>query len=398
MKRYLTVFASFLIMLCLGSVYAWSIIASELIQNHHFSASQTQIIFGTIIAIFPVTMIFVGHLGEKISPRHIAYISGFLFLAGNILAGYSNGHFILILLGIGVLTGVATGFGYWAALTTPVQWFPGKKGLITGISAAGFGLGAVLMSDIAELILFNGQDVFRLFKTIGLSYGLIIFISANAIIPKTRDTQKKKIHFKEYFGNRVFQKLFLGIFLGTFAGLLIIGNLKIIGGQGDISAHNLILGVSLFAVANFLGRITWGFIADYTGASLSIFMALLVQSVAIFLLNIIALTDISFIMLAFLTGFGFGGNFVLFAKETAHVFGISNLGIVYPYVFIGYAIAGIFGPFIGGLLYDISGAYFSAILLSSLMSLTGSLLFLYQYIKNRQLQIHNEEDQRDTSI
>jgi OFA family oxalate/formate antiporter-like MFS transporter len=87
--------------------------------------------------------------------------------------------------------------------------------------------------------------------------------------------------------------------------------------------------------------------------------------------------------LAFFIGFGFGGNFVLFARETAHVFGVGNLGIVYPYVFIGYAIAGIAGPFAGGAIYDITGEYASAITLSSVMSLSGSIMFLYQYLINQ---------------
>jgi OFA family oxalate/formate antiporter-like MFS transporter len=90
-------------------------------------------------------------------------------------------------------------------------------------------------------------------------------------------------------------------------------------------------------------------------------------------------------LLAFFIGFGFGGNFVLFARETAHVFGLSNLGIVYPYVFIGYAIAGIAGPFAGGLLYDITSAYSSAIWVSGIMSLAGSILFLYQYTRNQNM-------------
>lgn len=381
MKRYLTVVASFIIMLCLGSVYAWSIIASELIDKYSFSASQAQIIFGSIIAVFPLTMIFVGQIGKKIKARYLAYFSAFLFFAGNITASYSNGNFLYIFLGIGILTGIATGFGYWVALTTPVRWFPQKKGLITGIAAAGFGLGAVLMSDLSEKILLNEKDVLQLFAIIGSAYGIIIFLVSNLIIEKSAKSNDIEIKITEYLGHKLFKRLFMGIFLGTFAGLLIIGNLKIIGGQVNISEHYLVVGVSLFALANFLGRLVWGFIADYIGANISIFMALLLQSVAIFLLNIIALSDLSYMLLASLIGFGFGGNFVLFAKETAHIFGLSNLGIVYPYVFLGYAIAGIAGPFIGGLLYDISGAYFYAILLSGFMSLLGSILFFYQYIK-----------------
>ena len=80
-RKYLTVFASFVIMLCIGSVYAWSIIASELIEKYSFSAIKSQIIFGTVIAIFPVTMIFAGQLGTKIKHRYLGYISGLLFLS-----------------------------------------------------------------------------------------------------------------------------------------------------------------------------------------------------------------------------------------------------------------------------------------------------------------------------
>lgn len=385
MKKILTVSASFIVMLCIGSLYAWSIIAAELIENYKFSASQSQVIFGTLIAIFPVTMIFVGQLGKKVKHRYFGYTSGLLFFIGYSLASYSQGNFILILLGIGVLVGIATGFGYWVALTSPVQWFPEKKGLITGITAAGFGLGAVFMSEISEIILDNGYNVLQLLNIIGLSYGLIIFTFSNFIyqIQNKSNDKEEPVKTSQFIHSKIFRQLFLGIFLGTFAGLLIIGSLKIIGGQYDITNPILVFGVALFAIANFSGRLIWGFFSDHLGANLSIFLALLVQSIAIISLNIFTLSDISYLILTFLIGFGFGGNFVLFARETAQVFGVKNLGIIYPYVFLGYAIAGIAGPISGGFLYDISGSFFYAIILASFMSLAGSLLFLNQFVTSR---------------
>jgi OFA family oxalate/formate antiporter-like MFS transporter len=92
------------------------------------------------------------------------------------------------------------------------------------------------------------------------------------------------------------------------------------------------------------------------------------------------LSSISYFILSSFIGFGFGGNFVLFARETAQVFGVKNLGIIYPYVFLGYAVAGIAAPFSGGLLYDVSGSFFYAIILASVMSLIGSILFLTHFI------------------
>lgn len=376
-------------MICLGGVYAWSLIASELMSVYNFTATQSQLIFGTIIAIFPTTMIFVGQLARKIHTRYLGYIAGFLFISGYMLAGNANGNFMLTYLGLGIIAGISTGFGYWISLTIPVQWFPEKKGLITGIATAGFGLGAVIMSSLSERILLSGKDVLELIQIIGITYGITVIIFSNLIIPKNQvsDPVTINIKLKEAIASSIFGLLFTGMFLGTFAGLLIIGSLKIIGEQSNINNHVLIVGVSLFAASNFLGRITWGFLSDYIGANLGIFLALLIQSMSIILFNIFTHTDTTYMILSFLIGFGFGGNFVLFAKETAQVFGMQKLGVIYPYVLLGYAIAGIAGPALGGILFDFSDSFFYAIMLASVMSLVGSLLFLNQFIKSKRNEL-----------
>ena|SRR5690554_1014962 len=79
MKKYLTVLAAFVVMLCIGSVYAWSIVAAELMTGYGFSGAQSQTIFGTLIAVFPVAMIFVGRPAERWSPRFLGLVSGVLF-------------------------------------------------------------------------------------------------------------------------------------------------------------------------------------------------------------------------------------------------------------------------------------------------------------------------------
>ncbi len=381
MKKYLIVLSSFVSMLCLGGVYGWSIIAAELIKGYNFSTTQTQVVFGTIIAIFPITMIFVGKLSKKIDPRFLAYLSSILFFSGYFLAGSAHGNFPLVLIGIGVLAGIATGFGYWVFLTIPVQWFPERKGLITGIAAAGFGLGAVLLSTIADRLLISGKDISQLLITIGVVYGLIIFAFSNFIIRPSINNLAGHNQPPKFLSSTLFYKLFFGIFSGTFAGLMIVGSLKLIGAQSAIPNHTLVLGVSLLAVANFMGRIIWGFLSDYIGASLAIFFALTVQALAILFFGITSLNGYSYIILSFLIGFGFGGNFVLFARETAQAYGVNNLGIIYPYVFLGYAVAGLLGPSIGGLLFDYFGSFTIAVILASVVSSCGGVLFLIYHLK-----------------
>lgn len=383
MKKYLTVLAAFVVMLCIGSVYAWSIVAAELMANYGFSGAQSQTVFGTLIAVFPVTMIFVGRLAVRWQPRFLGVVSGILFFGGYFLAGVSGGSFWLTWLGVGVLGGVATGFGYWVALTIPVQWFPEKKGLITGIAAAGFGLGAVFMSEWAAMVLSSGRTVLQLLSLVGGVYGLLIILLSLFIKPHAKIVRGDQLPVRQFLRSGYFLRFFVGIFLGTFAGLLIIGSLKLIGEEGGISSATLVHSVALFAVANFFGRLTWGALSDHWSASLNVFMALLLQGLAIAALNVVGLTDGIYLLLSGLIGFGFGSNFVLFAKASATVFGVQNLGLVYPYVFLGYAIAGIAGPFSGGYLFDLSGNFSTAIYLAALMSLAGSLLFLISYIRKK---------------
>ncbi|MFO7862711.1 MAG: MFS transporter [Salinivirgaceae bacterium] len=385
MKKYLTLASSFVIMLCIGSVYAWSLVASELIDEYRFSALETQVIFGALIGIFPVTMIFVGNISEKIKHRYFGYIAGALFLVGYYLAGHSQGSFVPVFVGVGVLAGIGTGFGYWTALTVPVLWFPKNRGLATGIAAAGFGLGAIFMSELFEILFRSGYNVLQLLKIIGVVYGLIIIAASSFIfqvheIPKRENTQIGTSYFLRL---TVFRRLFSGMFLGTFAGLLIVGSIGVIGGQHQITGSALVLGVVFFSAANFFGRLFWGGVSDYFETKLCIFLALLLQSLSILSLNVFLLTDISYLIIAALIGFGFGGNFVLFAKETTQAYGTESMGVIYPYVFVGYAIAGILGPLSGGFIYDFFGTFYYAVFLAGFMSLVGSLLFLNQFFTSK---------------
>jgi len=378
MQKKLTIVASFGIMLCLGSVYAWSIFVPELIKSYHFSATQAQLIFGTLIAIFPVTMVIVGRKEHLLSPRRRIWLSAFFYSGGYILAYFSQGNFYVILLGIGVMAGVGTGIGYLTSLTTPVQWAPNRKGLVTGIAAAGFGLSAFIVSYIADYLINVNVSILHIFLIMCISYGVVIVVLSFFMFTPQVSSEHDHMHItiKEFLTDKKFVKLFSGIFFGTFAGLLIISNLKPLGATFGLSNSVLVTSVSIFAITNFLGRIFWGYISDKLGASKTIVQALVLQSVAIFLIGWLHQSTFTYLTLSALIGFGFGGNFVLFAKETAHIYGIPNLGKKYPFVFLGYAIAGILGPMTGGVLYDIYNNFSVATFIAAAMSIVGAVLFI----------------------
>jgi OFA family oxalate/formate antiporter-like MFS transporter len=379
MKR-MNILASFLSMLCLGGIYAWSVFVPSLKTDYGLSGAQTQLIFGIVIAVFALSMIWAGSLEQKIGAKKLAMISALLFFLGYGLSALSAGNFFLILLGIGIFSGIATGFGYLMALTIPVKWFPEKKGFIAGIAAAGFGGGAVVVTLMAESLFSKGYHVLNIFMIIGISFGLILlFMALFYTVPEQSATE---VPLKPGFlKEKKYLILLITLFCGTFSGLMVIGNLKPMGLVHTISEQILAATIVLFSIANFTGRIVWGWLSDFFSNRLLVLIALGSLSVSTFLLGFLPLNSLLFILLALITGFSFGSNFVLFAKETAQHFGVSNVGKVYPWVFLGYGIAGITGPLVGGWLSDIFGNYQYASLAASLISLGGGVTY-YITIRN----------------
>jgi MFS transporter, OFA family, oxalate/formate antiporter len=87
-------------------------------------------------------------------------------------------------------------------------------------------------------------------------------------------------------------------------------------------------------------------------------------------------------------GVGFAANFVLFAKEVAHLFGANSNGIYYPYVFLGYGLAGVLGPVTGGYLFDIDHDFKTASLVAGGIGLIGVVVF---YLAYRMVHLAHDE-------
>ncbi len=378
-KKYMTLVSAIITMVCLGGVYAWSVFVPGLISDYGLTASQTQFTFGLLIAVFTLAMIAGGKLEKIIGPRMLSLLSGVFFLIGYVTAFLSKGNPAVIILGIGVFAGIGTGFGYLIAITTPIKWFPDKKGMITGLSVAGFGGGAMLLSFIAETMIGNNVDILKIFMIIGLSYGVLILLSSFLIFTPDADSKKESskinVPLKEVIRSRANWGLFIGMFAGTFAGLLITGNLKPIGLSYGLSSATASLGISFLAIGNSLGRVVWGTISDFIGTRLSIISALFMLSLVIFLVPLLAAGKIMFLILALLIGFGFGANFVLFAARISGVYGVEKLGSVYPYIFLSYGIAGITGPAFAGWQYDISASYTLSIIIAGLICISGMIAY-----------------------
>lgn len=391
--RYAILAASVVIQLCLGGVYAWSALVPALESSLGLSNAETQIIFGCLFGAFTGSMVVAGKLLRRFGPRTLASLGGLLFGLGYLLASYSGGSFAVMFLGISLLVGAGIGAGYVCPLATCMKWFPHHRGLVTGISMAGFGGGAVLLSTLAEYLLSGGTHVLIVFRWIGLGYGLAILAAASVLrFPPSADAARARpsppasVLARDPF----FLSLVVGMFCGTFAGMLVIGNLKPIALAAGIPAVAATATISVFALGNAAGRITWGWISDRTDERM-IPVKLAALAAPLALLAWVTSPPM-FIALSFAIGFGFGACFVVYAAQVASRYGPARMGGIYPLVFLAYGLAGILGPTLGGWLYDRTESYTPAIVLSCGVvgaGILASILLLEKARRSRMPCLHS---------
>ncbi len=391
MKKYSTVIASFMIMAALGGLYAWSIFVEPLKKGTGVSTGFTQIIFGIIIGILPLAMVFGGRIVLKYGPMLTGFLSALLFGGGYAISGIFKATPLSLLVGIGLMSGVGTGFGYIAALSTPVKWFPQRRGLITGIATSGFGAGAIFLSFFVKHMLKSGFPVHKIFLVIGICYGALLLVMSFLLFEPEDFKRKKSFEKKwrfDFLKNIGFWALFIGMFAGSFSGLIIIGNLKPLAANLSIGEEASLLAISVLSIGNTFGRILWGHIGDLIGMIRSIKISLILLGIVVGSFFVVA-GDMLFVFLSFVAGLMFGANFVLYAASTSIIFGTERLSEIYPFVSFAYGLGGLLGPPIGGVAYDLTSSYVPTIVISSSVAVIGgifaSALLTVFYNKNKTL-------------
>ncbi|MBN2451053.1 MAG: MFS transporter [Lentisphaeria bacterium] len=361
-NRWVVLAAGIAMQVVLGGLYAWSVFVPRLIEDHAFSKGQCGLVFGVSIAVFTVAMIGGGRLLDRRGPRLTAFVGALLFTSGYVLASLSDGHFWVLLLAIGGFSGAGIGFGYVCPLTVGMKWFPARKGLITGIAVAGFGGGGMLLSWVASGALGQGVDVLRFFAWLGVLAGAVLVVASLLLaVPDApaAGPDGSRSPLPSALRSAVFLLSALGMFAGTFSGLLVIGNLTPIATAHGVSLSTAAHGVSAFALGNASGRVLWGHLCDRLQER-TIPLSLAFLAVGILLLPS-ARTDGVFLAIAIALGFGFGANFVVYASVLSRRYGIDAFPRLYPLCFLGYGLAGVTGPPLGGFLADVTGSYNSSV-------------------------------------
>ena len=405
-NRNFVILGATLIQLALGAIYAWPVF-TPVLRNADWSKTETQIVFAVGLAMFALSMIFAGKKMKSWGPQKLSVLGGIVLGAGYLAAGlFGATDFITLLICIGVIGGIGIGLAYVVPIAVGIQWFPNKKGMITGIAVAGFGFGALLWVKLAGSWgdLLGSMGIANTFMLYGALFLLMILVGSLWMknppagwepaggIKKGASKQTAEVAIemssKAMLRTPQFYMIFLTFAFSAGAGLMSIGLMKLYpmealmqNGFSELKA-SAIAGTAIavfFSLANGLGRILWGIISDALGRRKSIIILTLTQGIFVILFTYMAGSELLLYLAATLIGFNYGGLFALFPAITADVFGSKSVGQNYPYVFLAYGFGGIFGPVLGGYLGDL-GNFPAAFTISGVLVLLSTLLIYF--VKN----------------
>src|ERR1700733_1058638 len=165
--------------ICMASVanlqYGWTLFVNPIDAKFHWGRAAIQVAFTIFVLIETWLVPIEGYLVDRFGPRPVVIGGAILVALAWMLNSVADTLTLLYL--AAAIGGIGTGSVYGTCVGNALKWFPRRRGLAAGITAAGFGAGAAItVVPISKMIAGSGyQHAFFFF---GILQGLIVFIIA----------------------------------------------------------------------------------------------------------------------------------------------------------------------------------------------------------------------------
>lgn len=405
--RWILIVIGTIIELCLGAVYAYSILSVPLKKiftdpvslggfGLTVSAIEMQLPYIVSLAMFAITMPLVGRYIETMGPKKVGIIGGIIVGLGWILASFATSPISLAVL-YGFVAGVGVGVAYGCPITTAARWFPDKRGLAVGLSLLGFGFSAFVTGKVADA-LNSSVGIFNTFRLLGIGFLVLVVVLSMFLTfppagwcptgwtPPAAVAGARKAEFtrEEMMKTKTFIGLWVCYTIGALAGLMAIGVAKPAGMEVAANANidattagvlmtNLILP---FAFCNAIGRPIFGTLTDKLTpprAAVLSYILIIAASLLVYLNpESVQMYTISFSLLWLCLG----GWLAIAPAATASYFGTKDYARNYGLIFTAYGVGAIIGNLMAGAAKDILGGYVKVFPYVSALAVLGIILAL----------------------
>jgi len=331
--------------------YGWTLFVNPIDQQYHWGRAAIQFAF-TIFVLTETWLVPIeGYLIDRFGPRLMISASGVLVAIAWVINSMADSLFLLY---VGAAVGgVGAGVIYGGSVGNALKWFPDRRGLAAGLTAAGFGAGSALtVIPIANMIQSSGyQSAFLWF---GLGQGLVVLIVALMLrapepgevpAPAAPAVQQSQRDYTpaQVLKTPVFWIMYVMFVMVGAGGLMAVAQLGPIAtdfgvAKTPVSLIGLTLPALTFAltidrVLNGICRPFFGWVSDQIGRENTMFGAFLLEGIGIYALLLFAGNPVFFVILSGLVFFAWGEIYSLFPATCTDIYGrkfaTTNYGMLY---------------------------------------------------------------------
>ncbi|GLK57337.1 OFA family oxalate/formate antiporter-like MFS transporter [Methylopila capsulata] len=341
--------------LCMAMIanlqYGWTLFVDPIDAKFHWGRAAIQFAFTLFVAtetwLVPVEAWFVDRYG----PRVVVGFGGVMISLAWVLDSYADSLPLLYL--AAVIGGVGAGSVYGTCVGNALKWFPDRRGLAAGATAAGFGAGAALtVVPIAKMIASSGYE--SAFLTFGLIQGAVVVVVSfllkkpavlAPIRRKTLRLPQSSVDRKpgEALRTPVFWVMYAMFVMVASGGLMAAAQIAPIAKDFNVAGvpvsmfglqmAALTLAISLDRIFDGFGRPLFGYLSDQIGRENTMFLAFSIAAAAVCTLLTFGHNPIVFVF-ATAAYFGvFGEIYSLFPATCGDTFGskfaATNAGLLY---------------------------------------------------------------------
>jgi OFA family oxalate/formate antiporter-like MFS transporter len=331
--------------------YGWTLFVDPIDQKYHWGRSSIQLAFTLFVVtetwLVPVEAWFV----DKYGPRAVVMFGGVTIAIAWVMNSYANS--LVLLYASAIIAGIGAGAVYGTCVGNALKWFPDRRGLAAGVTAAGFGAGAAItVVPIAKMISSSGYET--AFFTFGIGQGLIVLFLAIFLRKPSRPMPMKKKQLNlpqtkidytpaQVLRTPIFWIMYLVFVMVAAGGLMAAAQVAPIANDYKIAdvpvglfgfeAAALTLAISLDRIFDGFGRPFFGWVSDTIGRERTMFIAFGTGAIMLLALSLYGRHPLVFV-LATAVYFGvFGEIYSLFPATSGDTFGAkfatTNNGMLY---------------------------------------------------------------------
>jgi OFA family oxalate/formate antiporter-like MFS transporter len=332
--------------------YGWTLFVNPINKAQGWSIASIQFAFAIFIALetwlTPIEGWIVDVLGAARGPKLMVGFGGLMVGIGWVVNSQATSLQMLYL--GAVISGIGGGAIYATCVGMAVKWFPDRRGLAVGLTAAGYGAGAALTVIPIQYVIAT-YDYNTAFLWFGIVQGAVVFVlamllrgpepgeMAGAPVPKVAQAAKSSSP-REVLMSPVFWLLYIMFVMVSASGLMATAQVAPIAGDFNVGNQIVFWGATTLTaaliidnLANGVARPLFGWISDSIGREATMAIAFGLGGVSYWLLGSLGTAPWAFVLFAALIFLTWGEIFSLFPSTCTDTFGprfaTVNLSLLY---------------------------------------------------------------------